>query len=75
MSSAFEEYYELNGKISVLFEEKEELLNRIIYHDYDDIEEKYELKDRIMVIESELDDLKNERDSLGVNLDDEDGSF
>lgn len=75
MSSALEEYYELNKKISVLFEEKSELVNLILDHDYDDIEEKYELKDRIMVIESEMDDLKDERDSLGVNLDDDDGSF
>jgi hypothetical protein len=75
MSATLDRYYEINETISILFEKKSELINRILDHDYDDIDEKYELKDRIMVLESDMDDLKSERDSLGVNLDDDDGSF
>jgi len=70
-----EEYSELNRKINSLWEELQDLRSRISNRDYGDIYEREDLKAQIFEIQSEINDLKDERDSLKADFEDYDGSF
>ncbi|MFA5234891.1 MAG: hypothetical protein WC390_10875 [Sulfurimonas sp.] len=70
-----ENYFEMNRKINVLWDEMQDLRSRISEHDFDGVYEKNDLKARISEIKSEIEDLKEERDSLKADFEDYDGSF